>query len=161
MPTSQSANKAAESARAAASEVRDRIRGEGERAVDTARENARTFAAQKRDFAGEYLDDVSDALGSAESTLHERGRTGTARMVQGATDEVHRLADRVHGQDVGQMITEVETFARTRPALFFGGAFALGFALTRVLGAPSEGSHREASRSPGHAIPDSEQADTA
>ena len=132
--------------------MRDRIRAEGERAADTARENAQTFASRQRDVAGDYLDDVTDALGAAESTLHERGRSGTARAVKGAANEVHQLANRVHGQDVGRVISEVESFARTRPALFFGGAFALGFALTRVLGTTGE-----PSRSTEHAIPDFER----
>ena len=138
MPTSPSATDAAQTAKAVASEARDRIRAEGERAVQAARENAEFFASQRRDFAADYLHDVSDALGSAETTISERGRTGTARVIRKAADEVQHLAGRVHGQDVNRMISEVETFARTRPALFFGGAFVLGFTLTRLFATTSE-----------------------
>lgn len=138
MPTSPSAREAAETAKAVASDARDRIRAEGERAVHAARENAEAFASDRRDLAADYLGDVSDALGSAEQTLNDRGRSGTAHAVHRAADEVQHLAGRVHGQDVHRMISEVETFARTRPALFFGGAFVLGFALTRLLSAPGE-----------------------
>ncbi len=130
------AETAAETAKAVASEARDRIRAEGERAVHAARDNAETFAAERRDYAADYLGDVSDALISAENTLSDRGRAGTAHMVHRAAAEVNDLAERVHGQDVGRMITEVETFARTRPALFFGGAFCLGFVLTRMFAGP-------------------------
>jgi hypothetical protein len=136
MSTTRTTTGAAETAKAVAAEARERIRAEGERAVHAARENTEAFASERRDFAANYLDDVSDALGSAESTLSERGRSDTARMVHKTAGEVQHLADRVHGQDVGRLISEVETFARTRPALFFGGAFILGFALTRLLTLP-------------------------
>ncbi len=159
MTTSPTARDAAETAKAVAADARDRIRAEGERAVDNARENAQTFAAERRDFASDYLGDVSDALVSAQNTLTDRGRTGAANLVHKAATEMNDLASRVHGQDVGRAISEVETFARNRPALFFGGAFALGFIVTRVLagaGDPSRspGYADPEARSPGHAKPE-------
>lgn len=133
MPTSSSTNEAAETAKAVAAEARERIRAESERAVDAAKENAEAFAAKRRDFAADYLGDVSDALLSAENTLSDRGRSGAAHLVQRAANEVSHLADRVHGQDINRALEEVEGFARTRPTLFFGGAFFLGFLLTRAI----------------------------
>lgn len=141
MATSPSATEAAETAKAVAAEARDRIRSEGERAVHAARQNAEALVSERRDFAADYLGDVSDALGSAEATLNERGRKGAAQLVNKAANEVQHLAGRVHGQDVGRVITEVETFARTRPALFFGGAFLVGYAAMRML-APADDQHQ-------------------
>lgn len=134
METSSSTDRGATaSAKNAATEAKERVRAEGERVVGAARREAQSFAKARRDFAGDYLRDVSDALESATATLDERGRTSTAHYVGIAADQVQTMSDRVHRQDVQKVVHEIENFARTRPALFFGGAFLLGFAATRIV----------------------------
>lgn len=133
METSSSMDRATASAKRAAAEAKERARAEGERLVGEARSEAESFASARREVVAGYLRDVSDALGSAGATLEERGRSGTARGVRVAAEEVGNLSERVHNQDVGRAIYAVEDFARNRPGLFFGGAFLIGFAATRML----------------------------
>lgn len=163
-PTSSSTSEAAETAKAVAAEARERIRAESEKAVDAAKDNAEAFATKRRDFAADYLGDVSDALLSAENTLSDRGRGGAAQLVHRAADEVSHLAERVHGQDISRAMDEVENFARTRPTVFFGGAFFLGFLLTRAIAGASgtqssprsEDPHGPIQRHEGYAAPQHE-----
>ena len=88
-----------------------------------------------------------DTISQLIRRLWKRYRGGTAGVFHRAADEVGHLADRVHGQNVGRMVDEVEMFARTRPAVFFGGAFLLGFLATRLLTAISDDSHGHAGTS--------------
>ena len=81
--------------------------------------------------------DLADALDGASNTLHERGRDTAARFARRAAEELDSLGSRVEGQNVSDLLHNVETFARRRPALFLGGAFLLSFALVRYLGRPT------------------------
>jgi hypothetical protein len=131
--TAANAQDPSASATTMANEARKRMRTESERLISDAREGAESFASDQRDFAADYLIDLSDALGTAGTELSGRSRTSAAHVFHRAADETRRLADRVHGQDVGRVVGELETFARTRPTVFFGGAFMLGFVATRLL----------------------------
>lgn len=146
METSSSMDRATASAKRAAADAKERARAEGERVVGEARKEAESFAGARRESVAGYLRDVSDALGSAGATLEERGRSGTARGVRIAAEEVSNLGDRVHNQDVGRAVHAVEDFARNRPGLFFGGAFLLGFAATRMLADRPDADHGRSRR---------------
>ena len=58
-------------------------------------------------------------------------------MGRGA-DELGGIADEIRRNDVAGLLGSVEVFARRQPALFMGAAVALGFALTRFVGAAPE-----------------------
>jgi hypothetical protein len=50
-----------------------------------------------------------------------------------AADQVEQLAGYLQSRDVNQIVADAEGFARSRPSVFLGGAFALGFLLSRFL----------------------------
>jgi hypothetical protein len=114
--------------------ARERARGEGERLIGEARNEAQGFAVERRDVAASYVVDIADALDSATRVLDERGRSTSAHYVRRAADELHHFSERVNRQDVGRWIGEIEAFARAQPLLFFGGAFLIGYAAIRLLG---------------------------
>lgn len=120
----------------AARSVEDQVRSGGEQAFLSARTEAERVAVERRDGVASYAHDIADAFGSASSTLHDRGRDGVARLAQRAADEINAIGNRVEGQDVSQVIREVEGFARRRPGLVLGSAFVLSFALVRLLARP-------------------------
>jgi hypothetical protein len=125
------------SAKQAAADARERLREQGGRLADTARERAEEESRRRRDDVADYLHDLADAFGSATATLEERQRKGAAYCTRRVGDEIGRMGNRVEGQDVGHFFSEVEGFARRRPALFFGGAFLLGYGLTLMLAQPA------------------------
>lgn len=131
------ATKAAEDVTHAVSQaargVEEQVRSGGEQAYISAKTEAERLAAERRDGVASYAHDIADAFGSASSTLHDRGRDTAARLAQRAADEIDAIGNKVEGHDVGQVVREVEGFARRRPALFLGGAFLISFALVRLL----------------------------
>ena len=61
-------------------------------------------------------------------------------------DELAGMAEELRRQDIGDLLGSVELFARRQPALFMGASVALGFALTRVVGAGAVSSDRDEDR---------------
>lgn len=128
---------AANAVREAARQVEDHLRSSGSHAYEQARGEAERLATERRDGMASYARDLADALDGASSTLQERGRDTAARLARRAADELDALSSKVEGQNVGDLLHNVEAFARRRPGLFLGGAFLLSFALVRYLGRPT------------------------
>jgi hypothetical protein len=91
-------------------------------------------------MGADYLDNVAGAIHcSADAFVDEV--PAAARYIHQAGDQVEALADAVRERTPREMLHEVQAFARSQPALFFGGALILGFAALRFLkSAPPAGS---------------------
>lgn len=105
---------------------------------------ARNFASQAQQKAGEQVRSSLDKGRSrAVDTLQEVARTlrnandgsdnPTGQYMGKAGDQVDRFASFLQNTDPKQMLTQTEAFARRQPALFLGGAFALGVIAARFL----------------------------
>lgn len=113
--TSSAAEHAQDTASKAAGTVKDRVRESAEQQktagadrIDDAAEAMKAAAdnlEQKIPLAAEYVDAVAGRLGSVASALRERS--------------------------VDDMLGNCADFARRQPAVFFAGAMAAGFALSR------------------------------
>ena len=130
---------------------------------------ARSAKSQAQGLGATASDIASDAKGKVESVMNEQKRAGAdyigeiddavhraageinnevpqaARYVHQAADRLQGVASAVRNRNMGDLVGEVEQFARQQPGLFFGGTLLLGFAATRFLksasrGAPSDGS---------------------
>lgn len=141
MQTAETAQHTGDTLKKVTAAAREKVRGEGERLIGEAKDEAQGFAVERREVAASYVTDLADALDSATKTLDERGRGSSAHYVRKAADELHRLGERVGRHDVGRWIGEIESFARAQPLLFFGGAFLFGYAAIRLLGSNGGGSH--------------------
>lgn len=128
---------AANAVREAARQAEEQLRSSGSQAYEQAKGEAERLAAEQRDGMASYAHDLADALDGASNTLHERGRDTAARLARRAADELDALGSKVEGQNVSDLLHNVESFARRRPGLFLGGAFLLSFALVRYLGRPT------------------------
>ncbi len=105
---------------------------------------ARNFASQAQQKAGEQVrSSVEKGRTRAVDTLQEVARTlkqaneggdnPTGEYMGKAGDQVERFASFLQNTDPKQMLTQTEAFARRQPALFLGGAFALGVIAARFL----------------------------
>jgi hypothetical protein len=56
-----------------------------------------------------------------------------ARLVGHAADGLERLSGTLRSRDVDSLLGDVQSFARSQPALFFGAALAGGFLAARFL----------------------------
>jgi hypothetical protein len=83
--------------------------------------------------AAETLNTVAQSLVMSSQQLRQRNQEGISRFVDQTADRVQRVSNYLQNTDVSEMVDRTEEFARRRPALFLGGAFALGLLGARFL----------------------------
>ncbi|NUO51226.1 MAG: hypothetical protein HOV80_20405 [Polyangiaceae bacterium] len=88
--------------------------------------------AGKKQRAGDELSSVADALRDTSDDLRERVPM-VGDYAERAADTIDDLASFLRDKSPGEIIDDVQRFARREPALFFGGAFALGMVAARFL----------------------------
>jgi hypothetical protein len=81
---------------------------------------------------------VAEALRLTSEQLRERDQATFGEYAASAAELVERFSGHLKERDINQMIWEIESFGRRQPALFMGGAFALGFLASRFLKSSSE-----------------------
>lgn len=72
---------------------------------------------------------IAQALQSTGEQLREQDQDSIGQYA----DQAGRLADYLDDKDSEELMSEVEDFARNKPAIFMGGAFILGAAAARFL----------------------------
>jgi ElaB/YqjD/DUF883 family membrane-anchored ribosome-binding protein len=88
--------------------------------------------------ASETLTSVAQALRQTGSQLRSQDQAPVADYTSKAADQVERLSTFLRDHDVNDILHEAEQFARRSPALFLGGAFALGLLGARFLKSSSQ-----------------------
>jgi hypothetical protein len=81
----------------------------------------------------ETLHAVNQSLLISGQQLRDRNQQNVSRYVDQLADRVQRTANYLQNTDVSEIVDGTEEFARRRPALFLGGAFALGLLGARFL----------------------------
>lgn len=127
--TGTSTGRAVESAKGSAREL-------ATTAKDVAQSRAQGIFESGKQTAVQRMEGVAQAIRSASSELGEDNKlTETARTV---ADRIERFSRTLGEREFTDLLHEAESYARREPAIFLGGAFALGFALSRFLKASSE-----------------------
>jgi hypothetical protein len=136
--------------------ISDKAKSDIAQAAETAKAEARRIAAEQKEAGAHRLGEVAGAVHGAARSL-EAGMPQMASYVHDAAVRLEDVARTLRTRNVDDLMGEVSRFARSQPALFFGGAMLAGFALTRFLKstAPS-GSAPEAPtpRTPDASMPD-------
>lgn len=98
-------------------------------------EGAAEQSEQVKDGAASEMENISSALRSAA----DKSRAGSPqeRTFGQAAEALADFSDMVRNKDLGEMLSDVNGFARRNPLAFLGGAALLGFAATRFAKASS------------------------
>jgi hypothetical protein len=92
--------------------------------MDTA-EQQKTAGAN---FVGDIAGAVRRAAGEFEGQVPQ-----AAEYIRYAADQMDTMSDAVRRRDVGQIVSELQSFARQQPTAFLGATFLAGFAAVRFL----------------------------
>jgi hypothetical protein len=125
-PPSQSAGTGSElaaDAKQVTSKAVDRVHSELDSRKGEAASQAKTVSSAIQKAAGELDDGAPAWLKSA--------------LQQGA-DQIQRFADSIEQKDFRQLVGDVQSFARERPAVFLAACAAAGFAAARIFKAGGE-----------------------
>ena len=80
------------------------------------------------DFIGGLAESVRRAAGEFEGQSPQ-----AASYIRSAADQVETFSESLRRRDVGQMLSDVQSFARRQPTAFLGMSFIAGFAAVRFL----------------------------
>lgn len=117
-------------------DVRTGIAGTAKEAAQHIASDARAEldarVAGKKQQAGNELSSVAEALRDTSDDLRERAPM-VGDYAERAADTIDNLAGFLRDKSAGEIVEDIQRFARREPALFFGGAFALGMVAARFL----------------------------
>jgi hypothetical protein len=106
--------------------------GERRGILDQAREGAMHRLDRQKERATTGLSSLVDAIRQGGRQLQGENST-VASYVDSAAGQMERVIDGLRTRNVGQMVTDIERFAKRRPGVFLGSAFVLGFVTARFL----------------------------
>ena len=116
------------------SEGLDRVRGmaskAGEKLMDTAEHQKRAGA--------DYMTGIAEAVRRAASEFDDPVPQA-AQYIRLAADQMETMSDSIRRRDMGQMLSDVQSFARRQPTAFLGLSLLAGFAAMRFLRSTSPG----------------------
>ena len=115
--------------RSTTDEVKDRARDAASTVKDEAGEKLQSGMDMAKQRAADSLQDVARSLKQSCESRSD----GPAHYINAAGERVQRAADYLERTDTREMVRHAERFARNQPALFLGGAFALGVLAARFL----------------------------
>jgi len=105
------------------------------RVVDSIRpaaEQAQSFAERQKSLGVEQLGGVARAVHSAAREF-EGEMPVVAKSVHDAASRIEGAAHSLQTQSAGELLSNLNRFAREQPALFFGAAVVAGLAASRFL----------------------------
>ncbi|HYC49898.1 MAG TPA: hypothetical protein VEB19_02195 [Gemmatimonadaceae bacterium] len=113
--------------------VKDKAARSAQGLVDRAESEARSRLNAGKKDAALTLSSVASTLLSSSSQLKDEQQNVAGEYVEKAAEQIDRLAQYIQNADPGQVADEVQRFARRRPAVFIGAAFAIGVIGARFL----------------------------
>ncbi len=122
-----------EQAQQKAGEVAGQVQEKAGAVVDQVKQQATSRIDQQKDMAAGNLWSVANAIRDTGQSLRDKDQGAIAQVVDRGAEQVERLSSYLAHRDVNQILTEAQHFARRQPALFVGGAFALGMLGARFL----------------------------
>jgi hypothetical protein len=109
-----------------------------------AREQVSTQFDARKDKALETMTSVASAMRETSDKLKGVGPLGDA--AGRAADGIEKVADFFEGKQIGDVVRDVESFAKREPALFIGAALAIGVIGGRFL---KSSGHRQSDEAQG------------
>jgi ElaB/YqjD/DUF883 family membrane-anchored ribosome-binding protein len=127
----------------AATGIRSTVDGTPERTggiaaqlVDAACSVAEALVEEQKLRFGQRVSGIADALRSAVDPLDQSANRFASRYIERAANEAENLSRKVREQRWSELLAETEDLARREPVLYVLGAFATGFLIGRLMGAP-------------------------
>lgn len=134
-----------ESARKEGSAAVDHIKSAAQSAVREAQETGQSFVKnQKESLAGRFSE-YANAVQSMSEKLRGDEDNILAGPAEKAAGSLNRISDYLREKEPAELLDDLESLARRKPELVFGGLFVVGFAAARFFKASRRQSPRESS----------------
>jgi hypothetical protein len=130
---STQAGQATEQAKQQGQQLAGQARQQAGELANRGTEQVKSQLANQKHDASQRLTPIQTALRETAEQLRNQGQGSVSQYADTAADQVERFSSYLRETDVDEIMDEARGFARRRPALFLGGAAALGFFGTRFL----------------------------
>ena len=120
------------------------------KATEVAKEATREGQAQVdqyRNVAAQKVDTIAESVKAAAAKLQEGDVGQWSSQIAGMADSMTRFSQGLREKSADEVMHDMNRLARENPAIFVGGAVAIGFGLTRLMRAtaqprPAKETHR-------------------
>ena len=107
------------------------------KSLDTISERTRAATSGYKSDISSGLHTLADGLRQTSATFQNGGEdkplsTAGARYIDDLAQKIESVSDYFERKDPADVVQDVKRFARQNPTIFVGGAFALGFAVSRL-----------------------------
>ena len=132
------ASQATEQAKQQTQQLAQQARQQANQLANRGSEQVKSELSNQKHQVAQRMTPIQTALQETGQQLRNQGQGSVAQYADRAAEQVERFSGYLRENDVDQLLEEARNFARSRPALFLGGAAALGFLGTRFLKSSSE-----------------------
>jgi hypothetical protein len=131
------AGAAAEQARDYAGQAVEQARGMAGQLANDVREVAESLLDEQKERALGHVTGVADALRKTAEGLGEHNEMA-GRYAEQAAHQVERFAESMRDRSLGDLVADIDDFARRQPTMFLVGAVAIGFVVGRFMAASAD-----------------------
>jgi len=134
-----------ESARKESSAAVDQIKSAAQSAVRNAQQTGQSFVKNQKDSLASRFSEYAKAVQSLSEKLRGDEDNILAAPAEKAVGSLNQISDYLRDKEPAELLDDLESLARRKPELVFGGLFIVGFAAARFFKAsrrqiPSESS---------------------
>lgn len=119
----------------------NRLKEDGSALIDDVKGHAEEFGEAQKDQIANRVGSIAETLRDTSKKFRKKDETTAAGLTDSAADQLDRMSASLRQKDLSTMLSEASDLARSHPAIFLGGAVALGFIAGRFLRASGEREH--------------------
>ena len=120
----------------------EEIKTVAQSATRQAQEAGRDFIDEQKENLAQRVDQYTEAMRSACEKLRSEEGNVLAGPAQKAVDQLERMSGYLREKQLADVLDDLESYARRRPEVVFGGLFVVGLAAARFLKASRRRLHR-------------------
>ncbi len=136
--SSTQVDQATEQAKQQSQQLAHQARQQASELANRGTEQAKSQLANQKHQVAQRMTPIQTALQETAHQLRTQGQGSVAEYADKAADQVERFSGYLRETEVDEMVDQARGFARSRPAIFLGGAVALGFLGARFLKSSSQ-----------------------
>jgi hypothetical protein len=111
----------------------DEIKTAAQSAAREAQEAGRDFVHEQKENLAQRVHKYAEALRAASERLRDEEGNVLAEPAQKGAEQLERMSSYLREKEPNDFLEDLETFARRKPEVVFGGLFVVGLAAARFL----------------------------
>lgn len=117
--------------------------------IAEATDKAKSFAAEQKDFAGDQLGGIANAISKVAGELESSDQATVAGYARDLAGGMKSVSESVKARNVDELVAMAEDFGRKQPLAFLGAAALAGFVASRfVLASAQRRTHADTNPAP-------------